>query len=49
MPKLEQERGDTASSLLERADEALYEAKGRGRNRAVNWEPTMRAMAGVGR
>ncbi|HEX4111674.1 MAG TPA: PleD family two-component system response regulator [Stellaceae bacterium] len=44
-----QERGDSAMGLLERADEALYEAKATGRNRAVNWEPAMRAMARVGR
>ena len=44
-----QERGDNASALLERADEALYEAKGRGRNRAVTWEPALRALARVER
>jgi two-component system cell cycle response regulator len=43
-----QERGDAANALLERADEALYEAKATGRNRAINWEPSMRTMARVG-
>ena len=42
------ERGDTAAGLLERADEALYEAKSRGRNRAISWEPGMQALARVG-
>jgi diguanylate cyclase (GGDEF)-like protein len=42
-----QERGDNATALLERADGALYEAKAAGRNRAVNWEPSMRALARV--
>jgi two-component system cell cycle response regulator len=44
-----QERGDGAMALLERADAALYEAKATGRNRVVNWEPSMRALARVAR
>jgi two-component system cell cycle response regulator len=39
------ERGDSAPTVLARADEALYEAKASGRNRAINWEPNMRALA----
>jgi two-component system cell cycle response regulator len=40
-----QEHDDNSRALLERADEALYEAKATGRNRAINWEPNMRALA----
>ncbi|MGH6989581.1 MAG: PleD family two-component system response regulator [Stellaceae bacterium] len=42
------DRGDTSAGVLERADEALYEAKAHGRNRVVSWEPGMRALARVG-
>ena len=41
------EHGDSATGALARADEALYEAKASGRNRAITWEPNMRALARV--
>ncbi len=43
-----EERGDSATASLSRADAALYEAKANGRNCAIHWQPTMRPLAKVG-
>jgi two-component system, cell cycle response regulator len=43
-----EERGDSATASLSRADAALYEAKANGRNCAIHWHPNMRSLAKVG-
>jgi two-component system, cell cycle response regulator len=43
-----EERGDSATASLSRADAALYEAKANGRNCSIHWQPTMRSLAKVG-
>jgi two-component system, cell cycle response regulator len=43
-----EERGDSATASLSRADAALYEAKANGRNCAIHWQPNMRGLAKVG-
>jgi two-component system, cell cycle response regulator len=43
-----EDRGDSATASLSRADAALYEAKANGRNCAIHWQPSMRSLAKVG-
>ena len=35
------QEGDSTASVFERADQALYASKGRGRNQVQNWNPEM--------